>query len=111
MTGNLEKKSFVATVLLVSPEKPEEWPEDVQARVFTLEAPVPDGELPANLGVFCEWAPDGGHRNFGFMVPATRDEFVKAVAKVLVHNPPARAGFTPPSSSSLGSILLTAPRS
>ncbi len=75
---------FVAVVLLASPAHPEEWPRDVSARVFTLEAacsPTPPREAPK--GIVCEWTKTGDHRNFGIGIRADRDAFLQAVAPLL----------------------------
>jgi hypothetical protein len=88
---------FVAAALLASPAHPEGWPCDVQARVLTLEALCWDHPDAGKAGLFCEWTREGEHRNFGVLVPAERDMFLRAVAAAL-KNPdlPAIASHTPP---------------
>ena len=88
---------FVAVALLTSPEHPENWPRDVQARVLTLEAQFSDDPDAGKAGMFCEWTREGEHRNFGALVPAERDAFLRAVAVALqAPDAPAMASHTPP---------------
>jgi hypothetical protein len=85
---------LVAVVLLAPAANPENWPRDVQARVFTLEAEDPQSPQAGRTGVFCEWTKAGEHKNFGSGVPLERDAFLKVVLKVLqAPNPKAAGSF------------------
>ena len=53
---------FVAAVLLVLSARPEIWPPNAQARVFTLEAQFFEHPGADNRGVLCEWTANGEHR-------------------------------------------------
>jgi len=88
---------YVAAVLLSESRRPESWPPDVPARVFTLEEMFPDNSNPIRRGVLCEWTKEGQHRNLGMGVPFERDAFLRAVASAL-QSPerPAAGTFTPP---------------
>jgi len=61
---------FVGVALLANDSRPESWPRDVQARVLTLEARVPEASEAGKTGIVCEWTKAGMHRNLGFAVPA-----------------------------------------
>jgi len=88
---------FVAVALLASPEHPDSWPRDVQARVLTLEAQFSDDPDAGKAGMFCEWTREGEHRNFGALVPPERDALLRAVAVALqAPDAPALASHTPP---------------
>lgn len=88
---------FVAAALLASPAHPASWPCDVQARVLTLEALCWDHPDAGKAGLFCEWTREGEHRNFGVLVPAERDMFLRVVGVALnAPDLPAIASHTPP---------------
>lgn len=74
---------FIAVVLLASPANPQSWPRDVQARVFTLEDVDADLSKAHEHGVVCEWESGGKHNNFGILIHADRDAFLRVVAAVL----------------------------
>ncbi len=73
----------VVVVLLASIDRPENWPRDVQARVFTLEAVELDSGLERERGLLCEWTGEGQHLNFGIGATAKRDDLLNAVARVM----------------------------
>jgi hypothetical protein len=96
---------FVAIVLLASAADPQNWPHDMQARVFTLEAEDCESTVTGETGMVCEWAKDGAHKNFGFAIRAERDVFLQTVMKILqTPYAPAAASFDPVT----GSITFSA---
>jgi hypothetical protein len=82
---------FVAVVLLAQTAPVEDWPSDVRARVFTLEANFPENAGRGRAGVICEWTNEGVHHNLRLCIEAERDAFLQAVAAVL-QAPGAPAG-------------------
>lgn len=88
---------FVAIVFLTEGAQVRNWPKDLKARVITLE----DSELerPDGLarGVLCEWNAQGKHLNYGAVVQASQEAFVRAVTQLLETPDRApQASFTPP---------------
>jgi hypothetical protein len=83
---------LIAIVLLNSSTNPENWPQDLQARVFTLEAPHPDYHGD-RIGMVCEWTNDFKHRNFGFGVLAEIKIFLEVLAQLILA-PDYRADVT-----------------
>lgn len=87
---------YLAIVLLTQASNPRAWPQDLKARVFTLEHSDLLGPDGLAYGVLCEWTPEGKHLNFRSVVRADRDPFVQSVAKLLENPDPAPgASFTP----------------
>jgi hypothetical protein len=72
---------FIAVVLLASMSKRDLWPEDVQARVFTLEREL-DDDHPGE-GVICEWTKEGTHRLWGPRLVANPEAFLQAIVSRL----------------------------
>lgn len=96
---------FVAVALLAPAANSENWPRDVQARVFTLEVGDP-AQVPVAKGVFCEWAKDGQHRNFGLVIPVERGAFCETVAAALrLPHAQVAAGFRPPKPGESGGSI------
>lgn len=83
---------FVCVVLNALAAHVGSWPEDVQARIFTLEFEF--ARRPT--GVICEWTTAGEHRNLGQGVPANRESFLKTVSDVLKHGGLPISGFASP---------------
>jgi hypothetical protein len=71
---------FVAVVILASISQRDLWPEDVQARVFTLEWEM--GDNHPGQGLICEWTKEGAHRQWGRIV-ASPEAFLQAIGILL----------------------------
>jgi hypothetical protein len=74
---------FVAAVLLAPSAEAAAWKGDVQARVFTLEAPVTEPVAGCTTGLICEWTRKGVHRNFAIASPANGTAFLQIVERLL----------------------------
>lgn len=81
---------FVAVVLLASMAQRDTWPDDVQARVFTLERELDDNH--PEEGVICEWSRERTHRNFGLRIVAKPETFLQAIVTLLQEQPLPVAG-------------------
>jgi hypothetical protein len=68
---------FIAVVLLASMSQRDRWPEDVQARFFTLERET-DDDHPGE-GVICEWTKEGNRWNSGLTIVASPEAFLQAI--------------------------------
>lgn len=75
---------FVCVVFMTEIAQAPRWPEDVQARIFTLEMfEEPEKGKPLPPGVLCEWTREPQHRNFGLRVAVDSEQFLVAVAGLL----------------------------
>jgi hypothetical protein len=84
---------FIAVVLLASMSHRDLWPEDVQARVFTLEREL-DDDHPGE-GVICEWTKEGTHCLLGPRIGAKNPEaFLQAIVTRLEEPLPPGAETT-----------------
>jgi hypothetical protein len=83
---------FVAVVLLASMAQRDALPDDVQARVFTLERET-DDDHPGE-GVICEWTKEGTHRLWGPRIVANPEAFLQAIVTQLEEPLPPVAELT-----------------
>jgi hypothetical protein len=56
-------------IVAPSPAKMDQPGKGSDARYFTLEQAAPHLPYAHTHGVFCEWTPDGTHRNFDELLP------------------------------------------
>ena len=74
---------FVCAVLMAPAASCSTWPRDTAARIFTLEAMMPDASMRGNGGILCEWTKTGSHQNMGLAIPAQAGPFLEALESVL----------------------------
>lgn len=72
-------EAFFLCAVLLTDSDPTVWRPDVQARVFTLEASFERNEFGREIGILCEWASDGKHKNHAIETPAEREALLCAV--------------------------------
>ena len=88
---------FVGVVLQAQAADVGSWPEDVSARVFTLEAAHHSSPGIAPYGVFCEWTKEGVHNNYGGGCALSSEAFLGLVqAQMEIPSPRSAAQFRPP---------------